>query len=314
MTDHKQLGARMGHDRLTRRLEQQSHSRMRLCGAYSVRASLHTIRALQHAIRFALKLTRLYSPGRRNALDLQVEHHTVRLPNLPAAFDGFRILHISDIHIDSSPELVDILHKKITALDFDACVFTGDYREEVAGHFETPIRLTGRLLDGVPAPAYGVLGNHDSIEMVPLLEEEGIRMLINESIELRRGDSSLYLAGVDDPYHYQTDHLDSALNDVPENGCVILLAHSPDLGSDAAKAGVGLYLCGHTHGGQICLPGGRTVIANTRGSADRHKGSWRHKAMTGYTSRGAGTSSVDVRFNCPPEITVHTLRCKTAMD
>lgn len=311
MTDHKKLGDRMGHEQLARRLARQSYGHMRL-GASQM--SERTILALQKAVRFILRLTGMHHFGHRNALDLQVEHHTVRLPNLPAAFEGFRILHISDIHIDSSPELLDILHKQILALEFDVCVFTGDYREEIAGHFKTPIRLTGRLLRGVSAPAYGVLGNHDSIEMVPLLEQEGIRMLVNESEELRRGDDVLYLAGVDDPHHYRTHHLKRALENIPDGGCCILLAHSPDLGADAAEAGVGLYLCGHTHGGQICLPGGRPLIANTRVSSDRHKGAWRHKTLLGYTSRGAGTSSADVRFNCPPEITVHTLRGLNRVD
>jgi len=298
---------RLGADRLTRRRELQGSGRMRLCGARQVRVSLRTIRFLHRTIHCILCALGLNRPGRRNAFDLRVEETTLSFPDLPPAFDGYRILHISDIHIDSSPGLLEVLLEKISELEFDVCVFTGDYREEAAGHVDAPIQLIGRLLRGINAPVYGVLGNHDSIEMVPRLEKEGLQMLLNESAALHCGKDFLYLAGVDDPYHYQTDHLEKALEQVPDDGFCILLVHSPDLSRQAADAGVNLYLCGHTHGGQICLPNGKPLVANSCCPADLCRGSWICGNMQGYTSRGAGTSSVDVRFNCPPEITVHKL-------
>lgn len=304
----RQLAKRLGADRLTRRLKLQGLGRMRLCGAGRVRVSLRMIRILHRTIHFILCALGLYRSGRRNALNLQVKQNTVSFPNLPPAFDEYQILHISDIHIDSNPELIEVLLEKVAKLEFDLCVFTGDYREEAAGHFDTSIQLTGRLLHGIDAPVYGVLGNHDTVEMVGLLEKEGIRMLLNESVPLHHGEDTLYLAGVDDPYHYQTDHIEKALENVPDDGFCIMLVHSPELSNRAADAGVNLYLCGHTHGGQICLPGGRPLIANSRCPQDQRKGVWLHEQMQGYTSRGAGTSSVDVRFNCPPEITVHKLK------
>jgi predicted MPP superfamily phosphohydrolase len=146
--------------------------------------------------------------------------------------------------------------------------------------------------------------------MVPTLEEGGIQMLLNEHAVLEHSGEKIWLAGVDDPHYYETDNLDKALEGVPEDGFTILLAHSPEICRKAAFAGVDLYLCGHTHAGQICLPGGRPLLINSKCPHQCHSGLWSFEEMTGYTSRGAGTSSVDVRFNCPPEITVHTLRRK----
>ncbi len=114
--------------------------------------------------------------------------------------------------------------------------------------------------------------------------------------------------GVDDPHYYETDNLEKAMTGVSDDTFSILLAHSPEITRQAAYAGVDVYLCGHTHGGQICLPGGQPLIANSRCPHNQCKGAWKYDTMQGYTSRGVGTSSVDVRFNCPPEITIHTLR------
>jgi predicted MPP superfamily phosphohydrolase len=162
----------------------------------------------------------------------------------------------------------------------------------------------------IRAETYAVLGNHDCIEMVPLLEAGGIRMLLNEHAVVEHGGASIQLAGVDDPHYYETDNLHQALDGVPESAFKILLVHSPEICRKAAFSGVNLYLCGHTHAGQICLPGGRPLLINSKCPRECHSGLWTFEEMTGYTSRGAGTSSVDVRFNCPPEITVHTLRRK----
>jgi len=255
-----------------------------------------------------LRILGLYRIGHRNTLDLRVEQNEVFFPELPKAFGGFRILHISDTHIDGNPELLGVLQGKIKDLEYDLCVFTGDFREGTFEDYETPARLMGQLCQNLSAPAYGVLGNHDAIEMLPLLEADGLRLLMNERIDLGRSGETIYLLGVDDPHYYETDQLEKAMAGVPDDGFCILLAHSPEITRKAAWAGIDFYLCGHTHGGQICLPGGLPLIANSRCPHDQCKGAWVYEQMHGYTSRGAGASSVDVRFNCPPEITLHTLR------
>lgn len=307
-TDYAQLEIRLGHQHLSRRMNIQSHHVARLFGAGKTWFHIENIRTLHNIIRRTLRIMGLYRIGHRNTLSLQVEQNEVFFKDLPEAFDGYRILHISDTHIDGNPDLLAVLQNKIQSLSFDLCVFTGDFREGTFEDYETPARQMIDLCQNLNTPTYAVLGNHDAIEMVPLLEAGGIQLLLNERTTLTRDASSIVLLGVDDPHYYETDNLEKAMNGLDEDPFCILLAHSPEITRKAAYAGVDFYLCGHTHGGQICLPGGRPVLANSRCPHDQCKGAWAYHDLQGYTSRGAGTSSVDVRFNCPPEITIHTLR------
>jgi predicted MPP superfamily phosphohydrolase len=86
-----------------------------------------------------------------------------------------------------------------------------------------------------------------------------------------------------------------------------MLSHTPEIFRQAAHAAVDLLLCGHTHGGQICLPGGWPIFLDARIPRRLGRGRWQHAGMQGYTSPGAGASVVEVRLNCPPEVTVHRL-------
>jgi len=155
---------------------------------------------------------------------------------------------------------------------------------------------------------YAVLGNHDSLRMVPHFESMGIQVLLNESVKIERGGAAIYLAGIDDPHYFRTDNMEKAAEDIPPDAVSVLLAHSPEIYRQAAHAGFSVMLCGHTHGGQICLPGGIPLMVNARCLRRYCKGSWRYHALAGYTSAGSGVSMVDVRLNCPPEITLHRLR------
>ena len=122
------------------------------------------------------------------------------------------------------------------------------------------------------------------------------------------GEQCIYLAGVDDAHFYRADNIEKAVTGIPSHEFSILLSHTPEIYRQAALAEFNLLLSGHTHGGQICLPGGFPI---TLGSVlPRHMGSgpWKYRDMIGYTSVGAGSSVVPVRFNCPPEITLHHLR------
>jgi predicted MPP superfamily phosphohydrolase len=308
--DYKQLEERLGRQLLAQRLKIQTHHVARLFGSGKVWFHIEHIRTLHRIIRNTLKAAGLYWRGHRNALAVRVNVQELPCPDLPEEFDGFRLLHISDTHIDGNPELIDILIRLIEPLKYDACVITGDFREGTFEDYEMPARRMVDLCRHIKTGVFAILGNHDAIEMVSALEEGGIRMLLNEHVVLERGGATICLAGVDDPHYYETDNLDKALEGVPENSFKILLAHSPEIARKAAFAGINLYLCGHTHAGQICLPGGRPLLTNSKCPRKLHSGLWEFEGMTGYTSRGAGTSSVAVRFNCPPEITVHTLRRK----
>ena len=156
----------------------------------------------------------------------------------------------------------------------------------------------------------GVLGNHDTYKMVDLLEPLGMRFLVNESVRIEKESQCINLTGTDDTYYFYTEMaLDSMKN--LSNGFSVALSHTAELSDIAAENNYDLYLCGHTHGGQICLPGGIPVICHQKGMRERVRGFWQHNKMMGYTSAGAGVSGIPLRFNCPPEITLFELIKKT---
>ena len=158
-------------------------------------------------------------------------------------------------------------------------------------------------------PVYGVLGNHDTICMVPGLEAMEIRMLLNENEPIIRGQERIYLAGIDDAHYYRVDNIEKAASEVPEQAFSILLSHTPEIYRQAAHAGFDLLLSGHTHGGQICLPGSIPITLDSVLPRKLGSGAWQYHDMIGYTSAGVGSSIIVARLNCPPEITLHRLQC-----
>ena len=259
-------------------------------------------------IRSCLRLVGMLSRARRNALDIRIIEHDLPIVGLDAAFDGFTLLHLSDLHVDINDVFMHALIERVRSVEYDLCVLTGDYRAKTYGPIDATLAAMTRLRAHIIAPIYGVLGNHDSIRMVPALEAMGVQMLLNESTVVRRGDASLRLAGIDDAHFFGADDIPKASIDVPRGSPSILLSHTPEVYRQAAQAGFDALLCGHTHGGQICLPGGYPVTLDARIPRRFGRGRWRYEDMVGYTSPGAGTSIVDVRINCPPEITLHRLR------
>jgi uncharacterized protein len=163
-------------------------------------------------------------------------------------------------------------------------------------------------------PVYAVLGNHDTIRMVPEIEAMGIRMLLNESETIVRGDEQIYLAGVDDAHYYRADNIQKAASAIPLEGVSILLSHTPEIYRQAAHADFQVMLSGHTHGGQICLPGSIPLTLDSVLPRRMGAGPWKYGAMAGYTSVGVGSSIVPIRFNCLPEITLHHLKSAQSPD
>jgi uncharacterized protein len=268
---------------------------------------LENLPLMQAMIEIALRVTGTYWRGRANAGRVQLRRNTVHLPNLPSAFDGFVILHLSDLHADLSGPAMQRVAELAHDLDYDLCVFTGDYRGRTYGDCEPCLEVMAHLCGTLRGNIYGVLGNHDSIAMVPDLEALGIHMLLNESVALRCGPDSIYLAGVDDAHFYRADNIEKAAADIPDGCLSVLLSHTPEIYRQAAHAGFDLMLSGHTHGGQICLPGGVPILLEADLPRAFGAGAWRHAGMVGYTSVGVGSSVVPVRFNNRPEITLHQL-------
>ncbi len=259
-------------------------------------------------IRVALKLAGLYGRARRNAERPVVRHHEARFANLPPAFDGFAILHLSDLHVDMNAGAMRRVAELADGLRYDLCVLTGDYRGATYGAFEATLEGLARLRAHLVGPVYGVLGNHDTIQLVPGMEAMGIRMLLNECETVARGGQRIHLAGIDDAHYFRVDNIEKAGAPVPDDEFSILLSHTPEIYRQAAHAGFDLLLSGHTHGGQICLPGSIPIILDSVVPRRLGAGAWRYHRMTGYTSVGAGSSILPVRLNCPPEITLHHLR------
>jgi uncharacterized protein len=258
-------------------------------------------------VRNSMRLTGVYGRAMRNARSLNTVHHSAAVPGLPRAFHGFRILHLSDLHIDVSEQTAHALIEAVRGVDYDLCVLTGDYRFRTTGDSDTTLRNLARLRASLSGEVYAVLGNHDSVLMLPELEDMGIRVLMNESVVLERDGQPLYLAGIDDAHFFGVENFEKALDGIPAEAATVLLSHTPEVYRQAAHCGIDLMLCGHTHGGQICLPGGIPLLLDARIPRRFGRGPWRYNDMVGYTSAGSGTSIVEVRLNCPPEVTLHTL-------
>jgi predicted MPP superfamily phosphohydrolase len=258
-------------------------------------------------IRNALRLTGLYWRGRKNAERVELRRNHVALPNVPRAFDGFTILHISDMHVELNPGAMRQLEALLAGLTYDLCVLTGDFRAQTYGPFDATLEGLARMRACLAGPIFGVLGNHDSIRMVPAMEEMGIRMLLNECEIIARGDERIHLAGIDDAHYYRVDNIEKAAAQIPHDEFSILLSHTPEIYRQAANADFDLLLSGHTHGGQICLPGSIPIMLESKLPRRMGAGSWAYKKMAGYTSVGVGSCIVPVRLNCPPEITLHRL-------
>jgi predicted MPP superfamily phosphohydrolase len=305
-------------DKLERRLGRQ-HARQRLGVETEHEAQifgqgvnffhLENWYSVHAVIRTTLRLTGLYRRGCKNAEHIQVKSNSIGMKTLPSRFDGFTLLQISDLHVDMNAGAMRRLAELLPDMSYDVCVLTGDYRGATFGPFDAALQGLARVRSRLKGPVYGVLGNHDTIRMVPGLEEMGIRILLNECETITRGNQELYLAGIDDAHYYRVDDIGKAASKIPRDKFSILLSHTPEIYRQAADAGFDLLLSGHTHGGQICLPGSIPITLSS--VLPRHMGSgeWKYNGMVGYTSVGVGSSVVAVRINCLPEIALHHLRC-----
>ena len=262
-------------------------------------------------MKLGLSAVGLYRRGVRNALTPMVRHLHFHMPTLPPAFDGYTVLHISDFHIDGVPGLTEVLTQLLPSFAPDLCVITGDYRFEDHGTCEHVYPLMRQVIRSISARdgMFGILGNHDWAEIALHLDAMGLRMLVNEAVEIRRGAQSIWLAGIDDPFDYRCDDLPGALRPVPPDAFKILAAHTPELYETAATQGISLYLCGHTHAGQIRLPVVGSIRNNAQCPPEYAYGSWQHGGMQGYTTSGIGCSGLPIRYNCPPEaVMIHLHR------
>jgi len=154
------------------------------------------------AMGLGLRLVGLWRRGAANGLDVRRHTLAIDLPRLPAAFHGYRILHVADPHFDAAPGLAEAILRSVAGAEVDLCVFTGDFRAADRGPFtETgilpalaAIRAAVRAADGFIA----TLGNHDPADIVPHLEGLGFEVLLNRSRRIDRGAEQIAVTGVDD--------------------------------------------------------------------------------------------------------------------
>lgn len=266
--------------------------------------------ALVKFFGFLTWLSRLSVLGNKKALDLKLNSFDIEIPDLPKEFDGFEIVHITDLHFDRVKGVEDKIVKLLEGRNPDVIVFTGDYKDRMNVapiYYEPAFRLLGSRLKAKQG-VFAVLGNHDTADLVPLIEKCGIKMLINESVELMRGSHRVTLTGVDDVHYYFSPAAIQAMEEAPQNACKIILVHSPEMVREAAERKYSLYLSGHTHAGQIATPGGRAIITHLDTGKEFAVGRWSYKGLEGYTSSGAGVSGLTLRFFTQSEIALIRLK------
>jgi predicted MPP superfamily phosphohydrolase len=249
----------------------------------------------------------------------------IPLRRLPPAFDGFTIVQLSDFHYDEIFSAVPIRRavQTVNKLQPDLIVLTGDYvtepilhrflhnRKQAANAAEPCGALLRQLRAGFGLHA--ILGNHDhntdGHRVTECLQSQGIPVLINRSIAIERGGARLWLAGIDD--NPDEGDITLTLKGVPADEPVVALVHEPDAADLVARHSVDLQLSGHSHGGQVRLPLIGPVYLPPLGK----KYPWGLRkvgSLALYTNVGLGTMGAPVRFNCPPEITLFTLRASEA--
>ncbi len=249
--------------------------------------------------------------------EIDVVERPIPIRNLPSAFRGFRIVQLSDIHLDEYTEPFFLHHvvERVNALNPDCVLLTGDF--VTVGAF-TAIALnaahrSAEILSALTCPLrYAVLGNHDVGVGAPLvihaLESNGIPVLVNRNIPIERNGDRLWICGAEDPGTSFPD-LNVTIPAHPD-GPVILMAHEPDYADTVVQHPrfplVDLMLSGHSHGGQVRLPFLGPMVLPPMGKL-YPEGLYRFGQMQLYVNRGIGTVGLPFRLNCPPEITILTL-------
>jgi predicted MPP superfamily phosphohydrolase len=242
------------------------------------------------------------------------EQVTICLPQLPAAFDGLRLVQLSDFHSGPymSREQMLRIRQTIEELKADLYFLTGDFVDAHAEQMPPFVEAFENLR--APLGVFTVLGNHDYFANIQTVEAglaaANLPLLRNTSQVLERRGGKLAIIGVDDLWARWREgrgpDIAAAVNDLPENVCKICLSHQPNYWPEIKKQQVHLTLCGHTHGGQFGIMG--TQISLARLASPYVAGLYKEEGMQLYVNRGLGVFGVPLRIGMPPEITEITLR------
>ncbi len=242
--------------------------------------------------------------------DLKIERVTVTVPRLPASFRGTTVAFLSDIHYGPylTPEYLADVVRTTLLLSPDLIVHGGDYSLRESKYVTPCFEALANL--SAPLGQYGVLGNHDyrhGLDQTKAgMRSAGIEELTNRGVWLTRGGERMLLAGVDDFWYGKPD-LRKALEGAQPTDACVLLCHNPDFAESISDRRVGLVLSGHTHGGQVRVPGYGSPVVPSRYGQKYARGLVEAPATQVYVSPGVGMSGLPVRANCRPEITLLTL-------
>ena len=235
-----------------------------------------------------------------------VDRVPIPIKNLPSAFEGFTIAVLADFHLYpfTQPVVIQRAVDLANNLNPDLTVLLGDYVwHEVEAVFDlAPILAQLNAKHGV----FAIIGNHDIWTNINIIKqgltEAGLPILVNEGFPITAGQEALYIAVLDDGWSGNPD-LNAAMTNHPAGAPVVLLYHEPDLADDTSLDGrIALQLSGHSHGGQIRLPGVGALITPYLAWKYDH-GLYQVNDMWLYTNRGIGVTNEPVRYNCPPEVT-----------
>ncbi len=264
-------------------------------------------------IKVLAHLPFLTTRARAEARSISVTRQAIELPQLPAAFEGMSIAFLTDLHCSpqTPPDFLARVVEETNRLKPELVLLGGDYTSRGTAYLRPVAEVLGRL--EAPRGVYGVLGNHDYWEdpaaVRAALRQSGIVDLTNAGRWVNVNGSRIRIAGVGDLWQDVQD-LHAALAGVKESDAVILLSHNPDYAMRLKDKRVGLVLSGHTHGGQIRLPRIGPVITNSQYGRRLVSGLVSFDSFQLYTSRGLGTVIVPLRYQCPPEIALFTLKRK----
>ena len=241
-----------------------------------------------------------------------VTNITVTSENIPDEFNGFKIVHISDLHNAEFGDGQKDLIGKIEAQDADIVVITGDMIDSRRTDVDKAVELITGL--GNKIPVYYVTGNHESRvreynELESKLIENGVTVLKNESIKIEKDGSFINIIGVDDPsFGMSAKDIFDTVSELKTDGYDVLLSHRPELFETYCESGAELVLCGHAHGGQVRIPFAGGLVAPNQGLFPEYTaGSYKSGSTEMIVSRGLGNSIIPLRVNNPPELVVITL-------
>jgi predicted MPP superfamily phosphohydrolase len=242
---------------------------------------------------------------------VDVTRAVLRVGGLPEALAGLKVGFMTDLHRSStvSHDLIQTAVALMMAEQPDLIVLGGDYvtwggdlSRSGDRHFVQPAAEAVRMLSA-PHGVFGVLGNHDDDRDMPAaMAANGVQILRDERTRLTIRGEALDLIGI---RYWTTRPRDIASVARGASKASILLAHNPSRLKEAAALSLPLMLSGHTHGGQIVLPGFGAVAAR---SFPIVAGTGSRNGTTAFVSRGVGTVYVPIRLNCPPEVALLTLQ------